>query len=283
MAVFIEKASWSAVVRSILIWMYKLILMPLRFRKQRYHFLLPMLSCRQAVLDVRSKKIAHVRIRDNSDLLTLRQIYEFVNYDFERLVRLKHVYKHHDDIVKSGKTPLIIDCGANIGLSARYFSDNLPSAHLVCVEPSENNILMARLNNISRSIDYLTAAIGSVDSKCDLVDPVLGHNSYRIFIAQHGSIPVLSVGEILHRYPSCDYSPLIIKIDIEGSEVDLFSQNYDWIDLFPVVIIELHDWLFPGSRVSKNFLQAVSKLDRDFIVWGENVFSISNRLFSVIG
>ena len=68
----------------------------------------------------------------------------------------------------------------------------------------------------------------------------------------------------------------MVKIDIEGIEQDLFMANTEWIDRFPVIIIELHDWLFPGQRTSSTFLKSIGIRDRDFVYVHENIFSIKN-------
>ena len=68
----------------------------------------------------------------------------------------------------------------------------------------------------------------------------------------------------------------IAKIDIEGAETELFSQSTVWIDHFPLVIVELHDWMMPGQARSRAFLQAISSRDRDFVQIRENSFSIRN-------
>jgi hypothetical protein len=73
-----------------------------------------------------------------------------------------------------------------------------------------------------------------------------------------------------------DTTPFIVKIDIEGFEENLFEKNTEWLDKFPLLIIELHDWMIPKSANSQNFLRCVSKLNRDFIYINENVFSIKN-------
>jgi hypothetical protein len=43
-----------------------------------------------------------------------------------------------------------------------------------------------------------------------------------------------------------------------------------------VIIIELHDWMLPGTANSQNCLKALSGTNRDFVFYGENVFSIRN-------
>jgi hypothetical protein len=44
---------------------------------------------------------------------------------------------------------------------------------------------------------------------------------------------------------------------------------------FPVIIIELHDGMLPAQCKSRNFLQVMAGRDRDFLLRGENVVSIS--------
>lgn len=44
------------------------------------------------------------------------------------------------------------------------------------------------------------------------------------------------------------------------------------------MIIELHDWLFPRSGSSANFLRVIAAMDRDFLIGGENIFSISHQM-----
>jgi hypothetical protein len=75
--------------------------------------------------------------------------------------------------------------------------------------------------------------------------------------------------------------PFLCKIDIEGGERELFAEQTGWIDCFPLLVIELHDWLLPGQGVSRHFLREMAVRDRDFVYRGENVFSIANRLDAV--
>ena len=112
----------------------------------------------------------------------------------------------------------------------------------------------------------------------EILDPGFGSNAYRISENSSGNIEILSVRSILKEAKEKGQQPFIVKIDIEGFESELFSRNTEWINEFPILIIELHDWMLPGTGNSRNFVQAVSKLDRDFVFYGENVFSISNSM-----
>jgi hypothetical protein len=85
---------------------------------------------------------------------------------------------------------------------------------------------------------------------------------------------------VLKKFRETDYEYFLIKIDIEGSEKDLFSKNYDLIKKFKIIIIELHDWLHPGKNISINFLKFINKQNnkkkflRDIITFGENLIAV---------
>ena len=87
---------------------------------------------------------------------------------------------------------------------------------------------------------------------------------------------IVSVDLILEECFTDGVVPFIIKIDIKGFENNLFKPNIQWIERFPVLVIELHDWLFPKPDRSQTFLKAISGRDLDFVYYVENVFSISN-------
>ena len=88
-----------------------------------------------------------------------------------------------------------------------------------------------------------------------------------------GAVRSWSVPSLLAKYAG---QPFIAKIDIEGAERDLFSGDCSWIDTFPVIIVELHDWLFPKARTAQPFLKAIAARNRDILLKENNVFSIRN-------
>ena len=69
---------------------------------------------------------------------------------------------------------------------------------------------------------------------------------------------------------------MLVKVDIEGAESDLFADNTEWVARTPLLIIELHDWLMPKGRTSQSFLQCIAKHDRDIVYRGEDIYSIAN-------
>ncbi len=216
-----------------------------------------------------------------SDWLTFDQIFVNEDYNLKVLKRYPELLALYNDARLKG-TPLIIDAGANIGLSSVYFHHIWPRSQIVAIEPSDENFAVLSRNTKSKPhIHPLLAGIASKSLRLKLVDPEAEHNAFTTELLEPGSeggITAVTVPELLQSFPTDKgYCPFILKIDIEGAEADLFSENVDWIKAFPILIIELHDWLYPGKGTTRNFLRAISAEDRDFIYLGENVFSIRNE------
>ncbi|MBT8517347.1 FkbM family methyltransferase [Polynucleobacter paneuropaeus] len=245
--------------------------------KKRYIFLSPPHINNQVLLDRVKKTIFKLKIDGHIDYATLNQIYFKEDYDLKKLKRYPDISSHYEILVKRGVTPLIVDCGGNIGLASRYFSDNYPNSKLLCIEPESGNLSKAIINN-GKDVDFYEAAVGCESGAGNLCDPGLGNNAFQVEQNPLGELHILSINEILKSYPQSKFAPFIIKIDIEGFESDLFLKNTDWIDFFPVLIIELHDWMLPRQKTSANFLKRISELDRDFVFFSENIFSISNKI-----
>jgi FkbM family methyltransferase len=200
------------------------------------------------------------------------------DYGIEKLKRASEIKNLYTKIVENKKSPLILDCGGNIGLAAKYFSENYPDATILCIEPDIENMKQAVKNNSSNNVKFLTSAVGSQEGQGEIIDSGMGNNAYRIESKDIGSTKIITINQLLKEYQQDHYVPFIVKIDIEGFEIDLFSKNTEWVDMFPLLIVELHDWMLPKTANSKNFIRTIAPLERDFVYYGENIFSISNKL-----
>jgi FkbM family methyltransferase len=218
--------------------------------------------------------------RDHSvgDKSVIQQIFGNRDYDLARLARFKDVLIEYQRIIDAGKAPLIIDCGANIGASPIWFAKLFPKAQVFAVEPEEHNYEILCLNCQRYSnITCARAAISCVEETVYVEDPGAGDWGFRTTNrtdASNFSVPAYSIESIENRFSNAEL--LLVKIDIEGGEARLFESNRAWIERAMVIIIELHDWLLPGTANSQNCLKALSWYDRDFVYIGENVFSIRN-------
>lgn len=213
-----------------------------------------------------------------ADLGVISQIFEAQDYSLRRLQRGAELQGLYDRIAAAGGVPLVLDAGANIGASVLYFAHAFPRVHIAALEPARNNFELLQANAAGLDVDARCAAIGAADGETALVDPGEGEWGYRTAADGAGErVRVISATRLVAEKRAAGQVPFIAKIDIEGGEAELFSRDTDWVDLFPLLVIELHDWLLPRAGTSRNFLRCIAGRDRDFVYRGENVFSIANH------
>lgn len=221
-----------------------------------------------------SRRIFSLQSRGTADSRVADQV--FTNHDYKIGPGAEAFDEQLQAIVLSGKRPLIIDCGAHIGISALYFAGRFPVAKVIAIEPSAENLAVAKRHCAKLpNVELMHAAIGSKPGYVNIINPDAEAWTFRTErSATTTDTRVVTIAEIVATNP--DTALAIVKIDIEGFEADLFESNFEWIDACPLIIIELHDWLMPNQASSKNFLKAISGRNRDFVYRGENVFSLRN-------
>ena len=211
-----------------------------------------------------------------ADLGVFEQIFVTQDYSLGRLRRGRELVLRYEAMLASGKTPIIVDAGANIGASVVYWGIHFPKAQILAIEPDKANFALLRKNTQGLNVILHEAAIGSIEGSASLSDPGEGEWGYRTARDDAGGLPIISMDGLLESGVARNGAPFIAKIDIEGAEADLFAANTGWVQSFDLVIIELHDWMLPGQGTSRNFLKCIANLDRDFLHIGENIFSIRN-------
>ena len=218
-----------------------------------------------------------------TDVVVIDQICRLNQYELGKLPRSAELKDFIDRQKKAtGKSPLIVDAGANIGASSVVFAAMVSDAKVVAIEPELENFKLLELNIEGLRIEAMHAALSSASGFARVVDPGEGHWGYRTEsvdgkIETENTVPRVTIDDI-YRENTAQCFPFIVKIDIEGGEADLFSANTGWVARTPLLIVELHDWLLTRSANSRTFLKCISQLDRDFLYLGEDVYSIANDL-----
>ena len=210
----------------------------------------------------------------------LKQIFSDLDYDIFQIPQGRRLLEYYKNL---NGTPLIIDAGANIGAATVYFHLTLPNCFCFSIEPNIKNFQLLEINTQSfkNQINFL-GGLASVDGQLGLSDPGTGDMDFRTHTPKENQtidlVESICIPTILNHKEVQKKSPLILKIDIEGAEAELFSKDNEWVDEFPLIIIEPHDWMLPFTGSSMNFLKAISKFDFDIILKKENLFLFNNKI-----
>jgi FkbM family methyltransferase len=232
------------------------------------------------------KSTFHYRAGSEADAGVMRQIFEEQDYDIEPFPLTPHLKQFGKRIRTTGRVPLVLDVGANIGASALYFHVAYPDVRVLAIEPHPGNCAMFRLNcGHLNGVTLLEGGLACRSGRMALEDPGHGEWGYRLNPAQPedpGSVPVFGVTDLIAESERQGLVPYVVKIDIEGGEAELFSDRVEWVERVPLIIIELHDWAFAGQARSRNFFNAIAGLQFDVILRGENLFCFNTALLACL-
>jgi FkbM family methyltransferase len=180
----------------------------------------------------------------------------------------------YEKMLDNGIKPIILDCGANIGFSAYWLGIEYPKATVIAVEPDYSNAQLAEYNTRHcNNVQVIQAAVASKTCRLSLTNTDQGSDAFRTLPDESGEITGHSIATLVVMADGALDDLLLVKIDIEGFENDLFSANLDWVYKAQAIIVEPHDWMIPGQATANNLLQAISNQPRDFLVHGEHVMS----------
>ncbi len=171
---------------------------------------------------------------------------------------------------------VVIDCGANIGLSTVWFATQFPFAKLVAIEPQADNYRVLCANLTGYDAECLQAGVWNENTSLAIANPDASLHAFRVIDAtqaeasvETGSISGVTLNEIVSRYPGRRF---LVKVDIEGAEAMLFKDNLEWLDVTDLLIVEIHDWLMPWEGTSRNVLRAIVAHQFEVQWRGENMF-----------
>ena len=134
-----------------------------------------------------------------------------------------------------------------------------PGAKIIAVEPELSNFQLLTKNTRSiPNIVNLNAGIWNKSASLGIVNCL--KSKWEIQVKElsdtlENSIQAISIPELMTKYNLAEID--ILKVDIEGSEKELFDENYEsWLPLTKVLIIELHDNLRKGA--ARSFFKAIT-------------------------
>lgn len=274
------KVSLKNFLESFMLMALNVLKVAIRGTENRFLHLSPPFFRRQLVLDVPRKSIISFEIQSWYDWKTAYQVFGTDSYNLKSIGIEDQVAKLYERNTQED-TPIILDLGGNIGISSLYFSREYPQSQIYCVEIQASNVSLA-ISNLANhpNVKVIHAGVASKKGQGYVIDPNLGNDGFRLSLDSHGAVEAVQLIDVASLIQDQKQRGIFIaKIDIEGSEAELFSANTSWIDNTELMIFEPHDWLIPGQSSSKNFLLSISGKSRDFLIKGENIFSLSNKYF----
>lgn len=167
----------------------------------------------------------------------------------------EQIYKFKTD----KEAPLIIDCGANMGLSVLFFAKNYPKSKIIAFEP-DTNVLPTLEKNISTYLEHhdftlYKKAVWTEDTVLDFyTDGGLGG---RVGVSyenkQPRSIEALRLRTFLEE--EIDF----LKIDIEGAEYEVLLDCKEKLKNVKCLFVEYHS-VFNETQRLDDILQLLKGL-----------------------
>jgi FkbM family methyltransferase len=201
-----------------------------------------------------NRGVRTVYLRENgSDLFTFYEIF------------LKHVYE--------GALPLrdgavVVDLGANIGMTALWLVTQAEAVRVIAVEPEESNFEMLKRNVSEDDVVVLNAAIAGVAGSvilelsspsghhiADGADPSGAPETTQVVAAFHPD-------ELVKRFALEEVD--FLKVDIEGAEEAVFSKPSELAGRAGLILMEIHNAAARetiGEAFASQGLRALDRLD----------------------
>lgn len=214
----------------------------------------------------------------SSDIEVFRQVF----------IEEEHAWAH--GVFQETADILVLDCGANIGLTSIYFSRLYPNAHILAVEPDARNfsMLAKNLSPMSPNITLLNAGLWARAGFLRCID-----HQYRdgrewarqvqeCSEAETGGVPATTIDSLLTATRRERIH--ILKVDIEGAEVVVFAdEKAAWWDRVDTIAVELHDDTQFGCA-TETFLRAINHRSFSVCRSGELTVAMANpRNASLVG
>jgi FkbM family methyltransferase len=210
-----------------------------------------------------------------SDAKTFQQVFRDRQYELTSAFHAAVIADAYSRILAAGRTPVIVDCGANNGAGAIWFAQQFPEAAVVAIEPDPSTAELCRRNTRGRNVVVRQAAVGAYGGTARMVTDGLDSWAYRTERDPDGDTEVVTISQAVDGVDNAEL--FIVKVDVEGFEAELFSAATEWVGDATAIFIEPHDWLFPGAGTSREFQRTMARHDLDVLLMGENLLYVKQQ------
>ncbi len=220
-------------------------------------------------------KIIKMRKSPSSDLDVFQQVYGWEEYK-EVVKEYKKWFTNKADYKLN-----IIDAGSNIGLTSLFFIDHFVQPTIICIEPEIENfkILDFNLKNNNQStLVTIHGAIWSSNSRIKIVKDFRDKLDWSFRVEEtinSDGIQAYSINQLVvdNNFDIID----ILKIDIEGSEKQIFTSkgsNVDFLKITRCIALEIHDEFDCRSDIYK----ILDDYGFDYFNYGELTIGVNKNL-----
>jgi FkbM family methyltransferase len=184
----------------------------------------------------------------------------FIRLGTTDVAAFEHVFINNEYGFSLTQDPkVIVDAGANVGMSAAYFSLNYPGAKIIAIEPEPGNFSVLLKNaELFQSIVPKNIALWNQDGEVSIQHTPAGSWGTRV-TAQKATastrVRSMKLNTLLKEF-HIEHIDLL-KVDVEGAECEIFEDAALWMRRVKVVCAELHDRFRPGC--SKAFEAATAE------------------------
>ncbi len=146
--------------------------------------------------------------------------------------------------------PVIYDCGANVGVSAIYFKKIFPGAIVKSFEP-DPEVFSCLKKNISQNniqgVELFEKAVWIKDGKLQFSAEGADGGSIMLTEGKKIEVDCIRLKDLLAKETAID----LLKIDIEGAEVDVLNDISGELKKVKVLFVEYHSWAGSPQRLDQ--------------------------------
>ena len=181
-----------------------------------------------------------IRKPPSSDFAVFDQVFVFKEYQaFVELVKKNRDYKQ----------PLnILDAGGNVGFTSIFFNNVFPGSNFGIVEPDTQNYFMLEKNiqqNNFNACSLINGGVWNSDTSLTINRGFRDGNDWSVNVTESAVPSTLKGFSIPSLMKQLNFDLIdLLKIDIEGSEKQLFDDPYsagEFLSRTKFIAIEIHD------------------------------------------
>jgi FkbM family methyltransferase len=163
----------------------------------------------------------------------------------------------------ASETPVILDCGANIGCFALYAFKMHPRAKIISIEPSQSTC--AVLSNTRKLNPHLEWFVenSALARECEELRLYHAGASTGHRLGAKGDnfevVNCVTVDHVIEKYELNEID--LLKMDIEGAEDQVICSSPGFLDRVKVLVIEVHNDRIDDSNVMAILRDKYDKID----------------------